>query len=29
MEERKLTQALGEEYERFAAGRTRLVPVLR
>jgi protein-S-isoprenylcysteine O-methyltransferase Ste14 len=25
-EERQLTQALGEEYERFAAGRKRLVP---
>ena len=25
-EERQLTQALGGEYERFAAGRKRLVP---
>jgi protein-S-isoprenylcysteine O-methyltransferase Ste14 len=25
-QERQLTQALGEEYERFAAGRKRLVP---
>ena len=25
-EERQLTQALGEEYEHFAAGRNRLVP---
>ena len=25
-EERQLTDALGEEYERFAAGRKRLVP---
>jgi protein-S-isoprenylcysteine O-methyltransferase Ste14 len=25
-EERQLTQALGAEYERFAAGRKRLVP---
>jgi protein-S-isoprenylcysteine O-methyltransferase Ste14 len=25
-EERQLTRALGEEYERFAVGRTRLVP---
>jgi protein-S-isoprenylcysteine O-methyltransferase Ste14 len=29
MEERKLTQALGEEHERFAVGRARLVPVVR
>ena len=28
-EERKLTQALGEECERFAVGRTPLVPVVR
>ncbi len=27
-EERQLTQALGEEYERFAGGRTWLVPVV-
>ena len=27
-EERQLTQALGAEYERFAAGRKRLVPGL-
>jgi hypothetical protein len=25
-EERQLTQALGDEYEHFAAGRKRLVP---
>jgi protein-S-isoprenylcysteine O-methyltransferase Ste14 len=25
-EERQLTQALGDEYEHFAAGRNRLVP---
>jgi hypothetical protein len=26
--ERKLTQALGDQYERFAVGRTPLVPVV-
>jgi hypothetical protein len=29
MEERKLTQALGDQYDRFAGGRTPLVPVVR
>ena len=29
MVERTLTQALGDQCERFAVGRTRLVPVVR